>query len=614
MSGSWSGAAAAGPSSTGGGGVIDESVLIKELLLYRGMVRTAMVFSDELRTSAHLRGTGGNNSEAPAQSKSSTSNSISGSGNPASGNTSGINLSSSSAAAFLADASAGDPRGTLAGATPHSLVEMFRKFLRKPDLDAAINLWDMFEDIFLSRADSPSHLFYRKAVELRLSLYKLFLVSASKISANSPEIIRAFYARLKFGVRIGRGMQDSSALFGGSLNSAMSSGGEFYDINEKEMEVAKRLPALTRLEPPILGSEWLTLPYIGEPARHPFFEPYFSKDWEELFFVSLFNFFEKVFAACPLPRLLSFGLSRCEISSLRTQVKCLQDEVQLLRSKLSDAACRLPLEINNGVVKRSDYAVHNLTLFESSRSAHRVATSDAPEYKADSRNHSELIEVGVHMDRIIALKLSPDNRFFCTASKDAVLRIWDIDTLLHQATLGASELIWNSSHQTCLLDSPINCCEWVPNLKYNAILLGTEDCKIRLWNCDTRTIDQEKNPKKSGPEMDMFGSGSVVAIACHPRAPLFAVSVAADFKNIRLRSGNSTPSVSYSDIEPDSGAVSVWSLVSWEWKHHLPLSDENLTACTALRYNSTGSMLVMGLLNGAIQLVGKLDVFFNDCT
>jgi hypothetical protein len=54
-------------------------------------------------------------------------------------------------------------------------------------------------------------------------------------------------------------------------------------------------------------TEWLTIPFLEQPAAHSRLAPFFSRAWQSSIFTALHNFLSTVFTTVSLPTLLQYG-------------------------------------------------------------------------------------------------------------------------------------------------------------------------------------------------------------------------------------------------------------------------------------------------------------------
>lgn len=71
---------------------------------------------------------------------------------------------------------------------------------------------------------------------------------------------------------------------------------------------------------------WFQLPYVKDPAAHPAFRVYFTKEWASRLVVSIHNLLTTAFENLPLPALLASALrtrdaATRETTALRAQVR-----------------------------------------------------------------------------------------------------------------------------------------------------------------------------------------------------------------------------------------------------------------------------------------------------
>ncbi|XP_050533685.1 WD repeat-containing protein 91 [Daktulosphaira vitifoliae] len=101
-------------------------------------------------------------------------------------------------------------------------------------------------------------------------------------------------------------------------------------INNRSDKVNEFLIKMTNdLQTQAEWKDWFMLPYLKNVEENPLFAIYFTKQWQDSFFVSLHNFLSIVYQIIPRPRL-------CQYEEDANKIKRLQDEIDILKQKLTE--------------------------------------------------------------------------------------------------------------------------------------------------------------------------------------------------------------------------------------------------------------------------------------
>ncbi|XP_062602822.1 WD repeat-containing protein 91-like [Saccostrea cucullata] len=76
--------------------------------------------------------------------------------------------------------------------------------------------------------------------------------------------------------------------------------------------------------------EWFCFPFIRNPEENSHFSMYFTKQWQDMFYLSLFNFLSVIINVMPAPILLNFDIEH-------KRMKNLQEENDMLKTQLLSA-------------------------------------------------------------------------------------------------------------------------------------------------------------------------------------------------------------------------------------------------------------------------------------
>lgn len=115
------------------------------------------------------------------------------------------------------------------------------------EINSLLDYWSQIEQLLLANLNVKSQQLTNVFSKIRLNLYRCYLIHA--IQSNKTDRINEFYERL-------------------------------YKVLQQTNEWTK---------------EWFALPFIQNPEENLTFQIYFSKQWNELFWISLQNFLATAF-------------------------------------------------------------------------------------------------------------------------------------------------------------------------------------------------------------------------------------------------------------------------------------------------------------------------------
>ncbi|XP_007434372.2 WD repeat-containing protein 91 [Python bivittatus] len=155
------------------------------------------------------------------------------------------------------------------------IVDQLLQFVHSYDLAALREYWSYLDRRLFSRLEDM----YRPTVnKLKISLYRYYLIHA--VQTNRNDKIQEFF------------LKQASEL-----------------QNQTEWK------------------DWFVLPFIPNPDANPIFAMYFSRQWVDVFIVSLHNFLSVLFQCMPVPVILNFE-AECQRNNI------LQEKNEILCQKL----------------------------------------------------------------------------------------------------------------------------------------------------------------------------------------------------------------------------------------------------------------------------------------
>mgnify|MGYP001027672908 CR=1 FL=1 len=133
------------------------------------------------------------------------------------------------------------------------IIEQITVYIHQFEITSLLDYWSQIEQILLANLNVRSHELISIFSKIRLNFYRCYLIHA--VQSNKLDKINEFYERL-------------------------------YKVLQQTAEWTK---------------EWFALPFIQNPEENITFQIYFSKQWNELFWISLQNFLAAAFYNVHLP-------------------------------------------------------------------------------------------------------------------------------------------------------------------------------------------------------------------------------------------------------------------------------------------------------------------------
>jgi hypothetical protein len=127
------------------------------------------------------------------------------------------------------------------------IIEQLTVSIHQFDINNLIDYWTQIEQRLLSTLGIPSQRLVNVFTKIRINLYRCYLIHA--VQSSKMEKINEFFDRLT-------------------------------KVLQQSNEWTK---------------EWFALPFIKNPEENIIFQVYFSKQWNELFWISLQNFLSTAF-------------------------------------------------------------------------------------------------------------------------------------------------------------------------------------------------------------------------------------------------------------------------------------------------------------------------------
>ncbi|XP_025406145.1 WD repeat-containing protein 91 [Sipha flava] len=157
------------------------------------------------------------------------------------------------------------------------LVEQILQLVYSYDLTTIRELWLHFENKLFSKLDQDISYAVKK---LENSLFKFYIIHA--LTNNRSDKVNEFLTKM---------------------------------TNDLQMQSEWK--------------DWFMLPYLKNIEENPLFAIYFTKQWQDSFFISLHNFLSIVYQIIPRPSL-------CNYEDDANKIRRLQDEIDTLKQKLTD--------------------------------------------------------------------------------------------------------------------------------------------------------------------------------------------------------------------------------------------------------------------------------------
>jgi len=127
------------------------------------------------------------------------------------------------------------------------IIEQLTLYIHQFDINNLIDYWTQIEQRLLSTLEISSQQLLNVFTKIRMNLYRCYLIHA--VQSSKMDKINEFFERLT-------------------------------KILQQSNEWTK---------------DWFALPFIKNPEENLIFQIYFSKQWNELFWISLQNFLSKAF-------------------------------------------------------------------------------------------------------------------------------------------------------------------------------------------------------------------------------------------------------------------------------------------------------------------------------
>ncbi|XP_042001295.1 WD repeat-containing protein 91-like [Salvia splendens] len=314
---------------------------------------------------------------------------------------------------------------------------------------------------------------------------------------------------------------------------------------------------------------WFSLPYLPNPLLDSRFNVFFSDVWFQTLYISLRTFLRKILTGTRTPALL-------EIVSERDTVKQLQQEIQQLSLKLSQAQTSLKAKEAQSSSGSNDPAVDSRSN-DDSQSCKEVSVTGSD---SDQINEEDFPQVKTkfqytfegHTSPISCSRFSASGDNVASASVDGTVSIWTFDSSAP-----------TSRNATIHCGAEIMSLEWDCRSN-NLLLMGTSDGCIKAWNADAKRLVCDLNSSEAYP--------SILDLKCSPVEPIL-VSAAASGRQV---SGSSESSDSLG-----FASLTVWNLKSWKAVTVLPLGKDP-PAITSLSFNGNGKLLAAAGTGGSIHM------------
>ncbi|KAL1922767.1 uncharacterized protein VTP21DRAFT_9143 [Calcarisporiella thermophila] len=367
-------------------------------------------------------------------------------------------------------------------------------------------------------------------------------------------------------------------------------------------------------------SKWFALPYLANPSSDPAFEVFFTKQWHDVFVLSLHNFLNTIFQNMVLPKLLSVTSDLLHRRSLLAELAQLQSQISQLKvssspseassfdttksterlhpssqsrrraASLVDSASPLkpkPASASSGGGEKK--AVPSSPTAKSIHSMQERSASSTPYpeeadlsddggggAEGDGRHKREKViekltvtrreEFLEHTSAIVDARFSVDGDLIASTDSDNIVRVWS-----HSGTSAPLKIGGDGAEVTCI--------EWEARIRDRRfVFVGTDEGMVKMWSVEGRGVVWEFGGEEKYPR--------ITQVCSSPTEPLALVCASSS-------SGKqySTP-----------GHVTI---TAYNTKKPTPTRFCNLpnsAPITAMRFNHNGQLFVAGDASGMMRV------------
>ncbi|CAG8538442.1 3055_t:CDS:10 [Dentiscutata erythropus] len=361
-------------------------------------------------------------------------------------------------------------------------------------------------------------------------------------------------------------------------------------------------------------TKWFGLPFSKDPTTDPNYEIFFTKQWLEMFTISLHNFLNAIFqnmhdlfCELALPSLLCFNLDRLQRFVLEDAIQSLQNEIDNIKNVKAETKS-IDTETRQKINKPQE-STNYMKMLQRARALFEQKDKNVPSRSQSTTSNKGLAvnsdNYGSKSPEIYAddLCLTPISEYAIDNSLELPGEDINPFTIMNQEIYlehASGISLAKFSHKgnliaSCDIDNivridnlnlNVTCLEW-ESRSDKLFLIGTDERFIKIFNKESQSIVHEFQTDEHFPR--------VKQINCSPVEPLFACSS--------------------SSKEVDDGLVNVnGALITWNLKTMMiqdkfilepsisKASGLPVAPIETLQFNHNGQMLVTGDRAGCIRI------------
>ncbi|KAJ1660221.1 hypothetical protein IWQ61_000813 [Dispira simplex] len=377
-------------------------------------------------------------------------------------------------------------------------------------------------------------------------------------------------------------------------------------------------------------ARWFTLPYLSDPQTIPYFQVYFTAQWQASFRLSLHNLLDSVFRHMPLPGILGFQTDFYNRRAMQAEIHQLKASLRQLRGQLeastmhnksiqqrldlvllessevsggkaaSTTPTDLPHDMDTAGTGQPSSAAASLSTHDSGPPIEPLVMKEPPVLATGSLESAENRSIcsnatvedipyvivsqemfQEHSSEVCGAKFSADGNLIASFDSDSLVKVWSPS---RNATRAYSKISF-ISHVTNI--------EW-DQTSSKRLFIGTATGTIKVYNTESKTMVHEFSLPTDYPR--------VTHLCGNPNATIFlSVSVSPHTEQVDpdRSSGSTQP--------PETGDPETCYLSLWNWKTRVPQHQLTFTThgqgwICGTRFNHNGQLLVIAETNGYIHI------------
>ncbi|XP_037949244.1 WD repeat-containing protein 91-like [Teleopsis dalmanni] len=172
------------------------------------------------------------------------------------------------------------------GFRAEKIMEQFNQYIVAGDLQGLTTLWGHLDNFLFTKLE---HTYLQSVKKFESSLYKLYLITAH--TNNKPDKIKEFFSK----------MSD-----------------ELHQQSE--------------------WKEWFYFPFCTNPEESPVFSPFFTKQWQDTFQISLRNFLSMIYQCMPKPTFVYAEHEAMLLKHLQEENATLKARIQQMQQQQQSTA------------------------------------------------------------------------------------------------------------------------------------------------------------------------------------------------------------------------------------------------------------------------------------